>query len=125
MTLSERLAELVQACFTGLWIQSHEHEDALREMAQLCRHEQWRLAVWDIEQGLRVNGRHPAATDPRPSEAQGADPLAALRAIGSLASADSSGLLVLTNFHRFLQSTRSFRPWPGRSPPASSSAHSW
>ena len=34
MTLKDRLAEYVRACFTGLWIESHEHEDALREMAQ-------------------------------------------------------------------------------------------
>ncbi|MEZ5945090.1 MAG: hypothetical protein R3C18_27195 [Planctomycetaceae bacterium] len=29
MTLSERLAENVRACFAGIWIQSFEHEDAL------------------------------------------------------------------------------------------------
>ena len=29
MTLAERLSEYVQACFTGIWIESHEHEDAL------------------------------------------------------------------------------------------------
>ena len=29
MSLSERLAENVRACFAGIWIQSHEHEDAL------------------------------------------------------------------------------------------------
>ena len=27
MSLRERLAEYVRACFTGLWIPSHEHED--------------------------------------------------------------------------------------------------
>ena len=37
MSLNERLVEYVQACFTGLWIQSHEHEDALSEIAQMCR----------------------------------------------------------------------------------------
>ena len=36
-TLSQRLQELVQACFTGLWIQSFEQEDALQEIAGLCR----------------------------------------------------------------------------------------
>lgn len=28
MTLTQRLAEYVRACFTGLWLESHEHEDA-------------------------------------------------------------------------------------------------
>ena len=52
MNLAERLREYIQACFTGLWIESHEHEDALAEIAQLCRDEDWRLATWDIDAGL-------------------------------------------------------------------------
>ena len=57
MTLSERLSEYVRACFTGLWIESHEHEDALAEIAGLCRQESWRLAAWDIKQGLKLFGQ--------------------------------------------------------------------
>jgi hypothetical protein len=98
MPLSERLSEYVQACFTGIWIESHEHEDALQEIAQLCQQERCRLAVWDLEQGLRLNGAQPAA------EGTGNDPLAAIRSVNSLAAEDSSAVLVLVNFHRFLQS---------------------
>jgi hypothetical protein len=36
MSLHNQLAEYISACFTGLWLQSHEHEDALAEIAQLC-----------------------------------------------------------------------------------------
>ena len=53
MTLTDRTRELVQACFSGLWIQSHEHPDAVAELGDLCRQEDWRLAVWDIDAGLR------------------------------------------------------------------------
>ena len=35
MTLTERLAEWF-ACFTGVWIQSFEHDDALAEMASFA-----------------------------------------------------------------------------------------
>jgi hypothetical protein len=99
MILRERLLELVSACFTGIWIQSHEHDDALTEIAQLCRQEHWRLASWDIDRGLREPGQNGSqVADTRP------DPLAAIRSLASLASADSSALLVLTNFHRFLSS---------------------
>jgi len=35
MSLSRQLTEYISACFTGLWLQSHEHEDALAETAQL------------------------------------------------------------------------------------------
>ena len=92
----ERFREYVRACFTGLWIESHEHQEALMDMAQLCRQEQWRLATWNIEQGLRIDGA--------PVEAGGSDPLAAIRAVNSLATANGTAILVLQNFHRFLQS---------------------
>ena len=56
MSLGHHLAEYISACFTGLWVQSHEHEDALTEIAALCRDENWRMATWDIDQGLRLPG---------------------------------------------------------------------
>jgi hypothetical protein len=96
MSLKDRFSEYVRACFTGLWIESHEHQDALMAIAQLCRQEHWRLATWNIEQGLQVEGTK--------VEASGSDPLAAIRAVNSLATADGTAILVLQNFHRFLQS---------------------
>ena len=97
MPLAERLAEYVRACFTGIWIESHEHQDALTEIAQLCRDEQWSLATWDIEAGLSVSGQSE-------SDANSNDPLAAIRAINALATPDGTAILVLQNFHRFTQS---------------------
>ena len=98
MTLAERLSEMVRACFTGVWIESHEHPDALAEIAGLCRQEHWQLATWDIERGLSV--AREAAADP----AGGQDPLAAIRALAAMASPEGTAILVLENFHRFLQS---------------------
>lgn len=100
MQLASKLAELVRACFTGIWIESHEHQDAMVEIAQLCRDEQWRLAVWDIERGLHLPGQSASEA----SDAGGQDPLAAIRAVNALASDDGAALLLLQNFHRFLQS---------------------
>jgi len=97
MPLAERLSEYIRACFTGIWIESHEHEDAIQEIAQLCQREKWRLATWDLEQGLRVANAASA-------ESSGSDPLAAIRSASALAAEDSSAILVLVNFHRFLQS---------------------
>jgi len=96
MSLINTLAEYVRACFTGIWIESHEHQDVLVAVAQLCRQEDWRLATWDIDQGVKVPG---AETEPT-----GNDPLAAIRAINALATPDGTSILVLQNFHRFLQS---------------------
>ena len=100
MTLAERLSEYVRACFTGIWIQSFEHDDAIVEIARLCRQQQWALATWDIDRGLTVVGRDEGSD----TAVSAPDPLAAIKAIGSLATPDGTALLVLRNFHRFLGS---------------------
>jgi SpoVK/Ycf46/Vps4 family AAA+-type ATPase len=96
MSLTERLNELVRACFTGIWIESHEHEDALADLANLCRQEDWRLATWDIDQGLRLAGADTGALP------VAADPLSAVKACGSLPPSEAPTLVVLVNFQRFL-----------------------
>ena len=84
----------------GLWLQSHEHEDAIAEIAELCRKENWHMAIWDVEQGLQIPGQ----ANEQALDAGGSDPLAAIRAINALAAPNSSAILVLLNFHRFLNS---------------------
>jgi hypothetical protein len=100
MTLALQLREYIQACFTAIWIESHEHADALAEIAQLCREQDppWRLATWNIETGLEIAGQQ--ARD----DGAGLDPLAAIRSLGALASEDGTAILVLQNFHRLLNS---------------------
>ena len=73
--LNQQLREYVSACFTGLWVQSFEHEDALAEITQLCRQESWRLATWDVDQGLKVLG------GAQPVDGGAGDPLAAIRSL--------------------------------------------
>ena len=98
MSLTERLSELVRACFTGIWIESHEHEDALLEIGRLCREQSWRQAAWDVDRGLVI-------TRPdRPVETGTNDPLAAIRSLASFPPSEQPTLLVLVNFHRFLTS---------------------
>jgi len=100
MTLAERLAEYVRACFTGLWVQSFEHADAVTEIAGLCRGNGWALATWDVDRGLALAGQ-PDGPNAFPGAA---DPLAAVRSLGALATADGTAVLLLRNFHRFLGS---------------------
>jgi hypothetical protein len=96
MTLTERLGELVRAAFSGIYVRSAEHDDALAEVAGLCRAGGWALATWDVDRGLEVNGQA--------SLTAAADPLAAIRALATLATPDGTALLVLRNFHRYLGS---------------------
>jgi hypothetical protein len=100
MTLATRLSEYVRAAFPGLYFRSHEHDDAIAEVARLCRDQGWSLATWDVDRGLALAGRGDG-----PAAAPGAaDPLAAVRALPALATPDGTAVLVLRNFHRFLGS---------------------
>jgi hypothetical protein len=97
MNLGPLFAEHVRACFAGIWIESHEHADALDELTAVCRNESWTLATWDVASGLACSG-YPSA------ESVGPDPVAAIRALGNMATPGGTAVLVLANFHRFLQS---------------------
>ncbi|MCR9210745.1 MAG: AAA family ATPase [bacterium] len=91
MSLTTRMRELVDACFSGIYLHSHEHEDAISELALLCGVEQWSLSTWDIDRGLS------------PPIADAEDPLSAIHAFRNR-EGEGTNILVLQNFHRFLQS---------------------
>ncbi len=97
MSLGHLFAEHVRACFAGIWIESHEHADALDELTSVSRTEGWTLATWDVASGLECPGMSSADT-------VGPDPVAAVRALGGMAAPGGTAVLVLANFHRFLQS---------------------
>src|ERR1700675_4311176 len=97
MKLAQQLTDYVNAAFTGLWIQTHEPDEAEREILQDAPQRQWKVAVWDIANGLRL----PSNRAGTPDTGTG-DPLAALRALPVLSSDKGTALLLLHNFHRFL-----------------------
>jgi hypothetical protein len=100
-TLAARITELVHACFTGLYIETREPEEAIRDLTQLARRESWRLGIWDCDSGLKF----PCEDVPVPNNADTNDPLAVLRSAGQLSQGSETTLLVLQNFHRFLGAT--------------------
>jgi hypothetical protein len=94
--LSNRLRELIQACFTGIWIETQEWHDALEEIRQLCRGESWRLLTWDISQGLRSGDTT--------VDGVGKDPISTLQAIARLGDPQGTTVVVLQGLNRFLGS---------------------
>src|SRR5437773_8010085 len=100
MTLADQLTDYVHAAFTGIWIETHEPDEAEREILQHARKLGWKAAVWDIANGLRLPG-NPSNSSP---DGGPGDPLAALRALPALAEANGTALLLLHNWHRFLSS---------------------
>ncbi len=99
MKLVDQISPYINAAFTGLWIQTHEPDEAEREMVQQARQREWKVAVWDVASGLRLPRSERASQD-----AGAGDPLAALRALPALADANGTALLLLHNFHRFFTS---------------------
>ncbi len=95
--LKEKLQELISACFTGIWIESHEHHEAIAEIQQLCLEQEWQLATWDIDRGLNVG-----AGD---NMLEATDPLTAIKAVNAMATPEGAAVLVMNNLHKFISST--------------------
>lgn len=96
MKLAREITDFVNAAFTGLWIQTFEPDEAEKEILQLAQQQKWKVAVWDVANGLRIPGAKDAP------ETGAGEPLAALRALPALATDKGTSLLVMHNFHRFL-----------------------
>ena len=91
--LTKTLRNYVDAAFSGIWIETYEPDEAAKEIDTFCRNENWRYAIWDIEQGLKIDNDY-----------QKIDPLTVVQSLGSLANGETPILLVLRNYHRFLGS---------------------
>jgi len=98
--LATQLAELVAAAFPAIWVETAEPQEALREIHQLCHAQDWRLAGWDCEAGLTIQGE-PASL---PTLGDSQDPLAVIRALPEISRSASTTVLTLENLHRFLGS---------------------
>src|SRR2546427_13298847 len=98
MKLTDRLTDYIHAAFTGLWIETNEPDEAEREITRHAQQKKWKLAVWDVAQGLRL----PRQSDAANPDTGANDPLAALRALPTLADDKGTAVLLLHNFHRFL-----------------------
>jgi len=99
MTLADQLNDYVNAAFSGLWVQTHEPDEAEREILQHARDHQWHVAVWDVARGIRLQGPNEASAD-----SGSGDPLAALRSVAAMADPTGTSVLLLHNFHKFLTS---------------------
>lgn len=104
MKLADQLTGYIHAAFTGLWVVTHEPDEAERELAQLAKQQSWKLAAWDMASGLRLLANSNSKGDQKNTvhDPNSTDPLAVLRALPALSDADGTAILILHNFHRFL-----------------------
>lgn len=103
MKLKKKFTEYVAAAFSGLWIRSHEHPDAIREISEVCQRVGWTLMTWDVDNGIR----HPGADEPPPNDVQ-KNPVAAINFMrqfkvpGEADKDKTNVILVMRNLHCFL-----------------------
>lgn len=100
MRFADQIHDYVNAAFSGLWVHTVEPDEVERELIEIACQQKWTLAVWDIARGLRIPSGSTAAVS------EVTDPLAILRTLPSLGhdSEESTTLLLLPNFHRYLNS---------------------
>ncbi len=92
--LKEKLSELICAAFSGIWIVTHEPEEAIREIQELTKAREWQATTWSVAEGFKYSGQ--VLDQPH-------DPLSAARyLVGTGLDGSTTRLLVLRNFHKFL-----------------------
>ena len=89
MSLEKEIKELVCAGFSGIWVESHECDDAVDTIRQAAEEKDWGFDIWDIDRKL-YSGSFAAP-----------GPLQALQCLDQ-PPAKPTTILVLKNFHRFL-----------------------
>ncbi len=96
MILANELWELVRAGFSGIWIETQEATEAIFELSQLVREHDLCLMRWNLDCGL-------VGIDGQSDGTAARDPLSVIRSLQSVTD-DRSTLLILENFHRFVDS---------------------
>ncbi|MCA9190687.1 MAG: AAA family ATPase [Planctomycetales bacterium] len=91
-SLASEVWELVRAGFSGIWIETHEAQEAINDIVELGIREQLNTLSWNLDTGLRGSATNELS-----------DPLSVVRLLSSIES-DQTTLLILENYHRFLDS---------------------
>ena len=94
MTFANNFTEKVKACFTGIWIETSEPDEAQRQIHTIANAEGWTLHSWDVARGFDQPNMPPAAMDA----------MTPLKIISTNATpgTDATTILLLHNYHKFL-----------------------
>ena len=95
MNFEQEIRDHIAACFAGLWIESHEHSEVVKQLADICRANDWQLSTWDVCNGLSNPTIQTASNEL-------SDPLETITSFAASNSSETPSLLVLKNFHKFL-----------------------
>lgn len=86
--LGKELTDLVDAGFSGIWIQTEEAQEAVLEIKQTAESEGWKVREWNAAKGCEGEGA--------------GDPIYPVKTHKPLEALEAPHLVVLHNYHRFL-----------------------
>lgn len=91
-TLHTELRDHISAGFSGLWVHTHEPDQAEREIIAMAHDQEWTVVAWDMADGFHMDGD------------QGKnDPLAPLNAAHAWhQKKGDTAITILHNFHKYL-----------------------
>ena len=61
VNLTAALTDYINAAFAGIWVETREADEAEREIIRHAQQKKWRIAVWDVANGLRLPGSNGAS----------------------------------------------------------------
>ena len=102
----DEVDEFVQAAFPAIWIQSNEHEDAIRQLIEKCEERKWEIAYWDQDKGLegseKITKQRTSADASKEPVWYGGKALQLIKDMQSIAKKTDADrtLFVFKNFHR-------------------------
>lgn len=78
MALKHEVRDLIDAAFSGIWVQTVEPDEAIRELGEAFKKLEYTWGTWDFVRGFALNGVPNLAQDTT-------DPIAAINAMRNLA----------------------------------------
>lgn len=112
MTLADDVSLHIRAAFSGIWVQSQEPEDAIRELQQMCAsrpNRDWIMGQWDAQNGLTgprelMEDEFVASGQDTRTNKYWTNPIALLGSLPDMAQSVDKNcfVLVLNNFHRII-----------------------
>lgn len=101
MKLKDRIRQAVAAGCGGIWVRSHEHEDAIKDIVDVAKRQGWLVLTWDYDKGLIAPGTPQNTGSSATQMNQDPSALAAINALRQFKGRDEDNnvLLIMRNLH--------------------------
>jgi ATP-dependent 26S proteasome regulatory subunit len=120
--IATEVEQYVKAGFPAIWVQSQEHEEAIKQLTLLCEKRKWEIGYWDADQGFKgsdnLTSQRTAEEIKKEPVWYDKKPLALIKDMQKLAQKSKAKrtLFILKNFHRrdFLENNAVLQAVPSK-----------